>query len=197
MPFALVTQQISEGIGSFVTAVDAALVAIGPIGLQDLVLSRRQGQSSGRPKLDITLSYTTPGPIAFRAAYFTGAYGQNPDTLAAAFFAGLPLARAHFIRDVGDDSRGALNADAIMVVYSASPLPNCGYDRSRVVIVETTANITAGASGPAQLVDAAGLVTGQVIQVVNRFDSQWNVGTRGYASLRNGTCLWDGFKTCC
>lgn len=197
MPLALVSQQISVGVSSFVTAVDAALVALGPIGLQDVVLTRRQGQSAGRPKLDVSLVYVTPGPLSFRAAYFTAAYGQDLDTQAATFFAGLPLARAHFIRDVGDDSRGALNADAIMVVYSLSPLPNCGYDKSRVVIVETLEDIAAGSSGDAQLVDANGLVTGQVIEVINRFDSQWDVGTRGYASLRNGTCLWDGFKTCC
>jgi hypothetical protein len=84
-----------------------------------------------------------------------------------------------------------------MAIYSESPKPNCGYNRSRVIIVQATANIAAGATGPAQLVDAAGLVTGQTIQVVNRFDSQWDTGTRGYASLRNGTCVWDGFKTCC
>lgn len=197
MAYALISQQVSEGIASFVAAVDAALLALGPIGLQDVLLTRRQGKTGGRPKLDVSLSYQASGPLTFRAAYFTGAYGQDVDTQAAAFFAGIPNARTHFIRDVGDDARGSLNDDAIMVVYSASPLPNCGYNRSRVVIVQATANIAAGATGPAQLVDAAGLVTGQTIQVINRFDSQWDVGTRGYASLRNGTCLWDGFKTCC
>ncbi len=197
MPFALISQGISEGIGGFVADVDAALVALGPIGVQDLVLTRRQGKSSGRPKLDLTLSYATPGPISLRAAYFTAAYGQDVDTQAAAFFAAIPTARVHFTRDVGDDTRGSLNADAIMVVYSESPLPNCAYNKSRVVIVETLENIAPGASGDAQLVDAAGLVVGEVIEVVNRFDSQWDIGTRGYASLRNGTCVWDGFKTCC
>ena len=195
--FALISQQVSDGVSTFVAAVDAALLALGAIGLQDAVLTRRQGKSGGRPKLDLSLSYAAAGPLIMRAAYFTAAYGQDPDAQAAAFFAGTPNARAHFIRDVGDDTRGSLNANAIMVIYSTSALPNCGYDRSRVVIVETLADIAAGDTGPAQLVSAAGLVTGETIQVVNRFDSQWDVGTRGYATLRNGTCVWDGFKTCC
>lgn len=197
MAYALISQAISQSIAGFVAQVDAALVTVGPIGLQDALLTRRQGKGRGRPKLDLTLSYTTSGPLNMRAAYFTGAYGQDVDTQAAAFFAALPNARVHFIRDVGDDERGSLNSNAIMVIYSESVLPNCAYNRSRVVIVEATENIAAGATGDAQLVDASGLVVGETIQVVNRFDSQWDTGTRGYAVLRNGTCLWDGFQTCC
>ncbi len=195
--YARISQDLSQAIGPYVAAVDAALLALGPIGLQTAFLTRRQGKTGGRPKLDLTLSYTPAGPITMRAAYFTAAYGQDPDVQAAAFFAGLPTARVHFLRDVGDDARGSLDANAIMAIYSTSLLPNCGYDRSRVIIVETLEDIAAGATGDAQLVDAAGLVTGEVIEVVNRFDSQWDLGTRGYAIIQNGTCVWDGFKTCC
>jgi len=195
--FALISQDISQGVEPYVAAIDAALLALGAIGLQDLVLTRRQGKSAGRPKLDLSVAYVTPGPLTFRAAFFTGAYGQDPDTQAAVFFAASPLARVHLIRDVGDDRTGSLNDNAIMAVYSSSSLPNCGYDRSRPIIVQALADIAAGAVGAAQMVDAAGLVAGATIQVVNRFDSLWSSGTRGYATIRNGTCLWDGFKTCC
>lgn len=194
--FTLISQQLSEGEEPFVAAVDAALVALGAIGLQDVIVTRREGINK-RPRMDVTLSHVASGPLIFRAAYFTAAYGQDVDVQANAFFAARPNARVHFVRDVGNDHRSSLNSDAVMVIYSVSPLPNCGYNRSRVIIVEALANIAAGASGQAQLVSADGLVTGEVISVVNRFDSQWDIGTRGYATPRLGTCVWDGYKMCC
>jgi hypothetical protein len=194
---ALISQDLSQGVLPYIDTIDQALMALGPIGIQDLVLTRREGFQRGAPKLDLTVSYVTPGPLMFRAIAFGGRSGDDVDALSAAFFAANPGFRAHFIRDVGDDRRGSLMPNVIMVVYSEVSLSNCGYNRARVIIVEALADIAAGASGPAQVVGASGVLPGQVISIVNRFDSTWATGARGYASPRNGSCTWDGYKTCC
>jgi hypothetical protein len=193
----IISQDLSQAVLPFVTSVDNALLALGPVGIQDLVLTRREGMQRRIPRMDLTVSYVSPGPLTFRATAFAGRSGDDVDAQSASFFAANPTYRAHFIRDVGDDRRGSLQPNAIMVVYAEMGLSNCGYNRSRVVVVEPLANIAAGASGLAQVVGAAGPLPGEVITVVNRFDSTWVAGARGYASPRNGSCIWDGYKTCC
>lgn len=193
----LISQDLSQGIQPYVADVNAALQALGPVGIQDVIVTRREGMQRRVPKLSTTVSYVSPGPLSFRAASFLGRSGADVDASAIAFFAANPTYRAHFIRDVGDDRRGSLVPNGIMVVYATQTLSNCGYNRSRIVVVQALAPIAAGASGSAQVVGVSGLLAGQTLTVVNRSDTSWSAGARGYASLRNGTCVWDGFKTCC
>jgi len=194
--FIRIAQALSVSAESYVQQVDLALQALGPIGLQSLVVTRREGDNRRVPRLETTISYVTPGPVDFRAIAFSSTQGQDPDVIAAALFANNPSARVHFIRDVSSDHRGSLDNNIIMLIYAETVMPNCGYDRSKVVIVEALAPILAGASGNAEIVSASGLA-GQVISIVNRFDSTWNAGARGYATTRLGSCIWDGYKTCC
>ncbi len=194
--YRLIRQELSQSISGFVADVSAVLGSLGPIGLQSVFLSRREGFGH-RPRLDLTLCYATPGPLEFNAAFFGGSAGSDPDAQAASFFGADATFRAHFIRDVGDQRRGRLDSNAIMVIYATNELSNCGQDRQRPVIVEALGNIAAGATGSAQLVSASGLVLGGVISVVNRFDTLWAIGTRGYATVRPGTCVWDGYPSCC
>lgn len=195
--YKLLTQGVSQAVQSFVSDVDIALVALGTIGMQDVILTRLEDLGK-RPRLRLTLSYSTPGPLQMRAAYFGITSGpQAPDVQSAAFFAATPLARAAFIRDVGNEMRGQLDSNAIMVIYGTTPLTNCGQGRARPMIVQALAPIAAGAAGSAQMVSSTGLVAGAVVSIVNRFDTTWATGARGYAIARAGSCIMDGFKTCC
>jgi hypothetical protein len=194
--YALIRQELSQSPAGFAADVNAWLVAAGSIGIQSLFLTRREAFGR-RPRMDLTISYSTPGPLAFRAAAFGGSAAVDPDALAAAFFVANPTYRVHFTRDIGDQRRGMLDSNLIMVVYATNVLSNCGQDRQRTVVVEALGLIAPGASGNAQLVSAAGLVAGGVITVTNRFDSPWASGTRGYAAVRPGSCEWDGYPSCC
>jgi hypothetical protein len=193
--YQLVNQNLNDAPTVFAAQVDTVLQGLGSIGLQDVFLTRREGLAQ-RLRLQMTLSYTTAGPLAVRATAFSGVNG-DVDTQAAAFLAANPTYRVLFIRDIGSSQRGALDDNVIMLIYATTVLSNCGQDRSRPVIVEALGNILAGASGSVQLVGAAGLVAGGVITAINRFDSTWATGKRGYAQVRPGSCLWDGYPTCC
>ncbi len=194
--YALIRQELSQSPAGFAADVNTWLTAAGPIGIQSAFLTRREAFGR-RPRLDLTISYSTPGPLTLRAAAFGGGAATDPDALAAAFFAANPTYRVQFIRDIGDQRRGMLDSNLIMVIYGTTVLSNCGQDKQRTVIVEALAPIAAGASGSAQLVSEAGLVVGGVITVTNRFDTPWAAGTRGYASVRPGSCAWDGYPSCC
>jgi hypothetical protein len=195
--YGLITQDSTESVQSWVAAVSAYLSGLGLSGLQDVQLTRLEALGK-RGRLRCTIVSASGGPLSLAAAYFGATSGpQLPDAQAATFFAANPLYRALFIRDVGEEHRGGLDANAIMIVYGTTPLSNCGQSRSRPMIVQALANIASGATGSAQLVSASGLVAGSVISVVNRFDTTWLSGTRGYATPRAGSCVFDGFKTCC
>jgi|GEM_PF-1881637 len=188
-------QDLSESLYSWVNRLDSYLLAIGPIGLQDIALSRRLDMSTIR--YELSLQYTTPGPAQFRAAQFTERTDADLDAAAAAFFATNPSARIHWIQDISQEKRRSTVQNAVLVIYVGSVMPNCGSDRSRPIIVQALAPILAGASGPAQIRGASGLVAGATLTVVNRSDFTWPTTGRGYAAARIGTCLWDGYALCC
>ena len=195
--YTLITQDSTQSVQSWVAAVSTALAGLGLVGLQDVLVTRLEAFGK-RGRLRVTLSTTSAGPVSLAAVYFGVTSGPtSPDVQAAAFFAANPLFRVLFIRDVGEEHRGGLDSNAIMVIYGTTPLSNCGQGRSRPMIVQALGNIVSGATGSAQMVSAAGLVAGSVISVVNRFDTTWVAGTNGYATPRAGTCIFDGFKTCC
>jgi hypothetical protein len=192
--YQLFTQDMNEATSAMVSRLDALLLALGPIGLQDTVLSRRLNLNTIR--YELTLEYQTPGPAQFRAVYFTSLSGTSPDSQAAAFFAAHPSFRIHFVHDVSQERRRKLDVDSVMAIYADSLIPNCGQDRSRPVVVQAVGNIAAGASGNVTLVAASGLLP-NTFAAVNRMDFNWLAGQRGYASLRPGTCIWDAYPTCC
>lgn len=198
--YGLITQDSTQAVQQWVAAVNTYLAGLGPSGLQDVQLTRLEDLGK-RGRLRVTIVSASGGPLSLGATYFGVTSGpQAPDVQAAAFFVANPLYRALFIRDVGEEHRGGLDANAIMLIYGTTPLSNCGQSRSRPMIVQALGNIASGATGSAQLVTALGggtLVAGSVISVVNRFDTTWISGTRGYATPRAGSCVFDGFKTCC
>ena len=195
--YGLIIQDSTQSVQSWVAAVNTYLAGLGLVGLQDVQLTRLEDLGK-RGRLRLTVVSASGGPLTLGAAYFGVTAGPlAPDVQAAAFFAANPLFRVLFIRDVGEEHRGGLDSNAIMVIYGTTPLSNCGQGRSRPMIVQALGNIASGATGSAQMVSAAGLVAGSVISVVNRFDTTWVAGTNGYATPRAGTCIFDGFKTCC
>lgn len=198
--YALYTQQLNDSLPTYVASINTALTALGPIGVQDVLVTRLEDGPGKRGRLRITLSYSAPGTVLVGAAYFSSVLPTDPgdvDAQAATFFATNPLYRALVIRDIGNEHRGGLDANAILVLYATTPLSNCGQDRARPMIVQALAGIAAGATGPVQMVSANGLIAGATLMAVNRFDTTWAVGTRGYAMPRAGTCIVDGYKTCC
>lgn len=192
--FELFAQDLNEAVSGYVARLDARLQALGPIGLQDTVLTRRLDLNTIR--YELTLSYQQPGTASMRAAFFAATTAQSVDAQVAAAFALLPSARIVFVHDVSQERRRKLDHDSVMVIYTETLVPNCGQDRSRPVIVEANALIAAGASGSCTLVTASGL-TADVITVLNRSGAAWAAGKRGYAAARPGTCIWDGYPTCC
>src|SRR5271156_5729916 len=134
--YQLLTQGVSESVMGFVADVNTFLAGIGPIGLQDAFLTRLEDLNK-RGRLRLTLSYNTPGAVQLGASYFGVTSGpQPPDVQAATFFVAHPLYRAIFIRDVGDEFRGGLDAHASMVIYGLSPVTNVGQGRARPMIVQ-------------------------------------------------------------
>jgi hypothetical protein len=192
--YQLFTQNVNEATSAMVKRLDVLLQSLGPIGMQDTVLSRRLNLNTIR--YELTLEYQTPGPAHFRAVYFTSLYGSNTDRQADHYFFKHPTYRVHFVHDVSQERRRKLDVDSVMAIYATSLIPNCGQDRSRPVVVQAVANIAAGASGNVTLVAASGLLT-DTFSAVNRMNFTWLAGQRGYASVRPGTCVWDAYPTCC
>ncbi len=194
MPTAhLIAQQLSESPAGLVGRIDAYLVAQGPIGLQQVLVTRRSDAPG--PRFTVSLAFTVPGPLALRAACFTGTPAAPAATLATAFLAANPTFRGHFVRDLGDQRRGHLNIDVVMLVYAASSQTNCGYDRSKLIAVRATQLILTGATGTAVRISPSGDL--EAISVVNRSTQSWLNGAFGYAFPRAGDCTWDGVPTCC
>ena len=189
----LVAQELNESPADYVARIDTLLVSLGAIGLQTFLITRRSDAPG--PRFTLTLVYTDPGPVALRAAAFVGTASSSAQAQANAFFAANPTYRAHFIRDIGDQRRGRLGTDAIVVVYATTDAPNCGYDRSRLVVVKATADIAAGASGAGVRITSGG--NAEVITVYNRSTITWSTNVRGYAFPRAGDCVYDGVPTCC
>jgi hypothetical protein len=194
MPTAtLIAQKLNESPADLVARVDAFLVAAGAIGLQQVLVTRRSDAPG--PRFTLSIVYTTPGPLSMRAASFIGTPTNPADTQANAFFAAHTGYRAHVLRDLGDQRRGALGIDALMAIYAESTVPNCGYDRSRMILVKATQIIAAGASGTASRVFNGG--TGTAVTIYNRSTISWAIGVSGYAFPRAGDCLYDAIPTCC
>lgn len=192
--YQVINQELNESTPDYVARIDAAFVAAGALGLQDVFITRRLDYNTVR--FATTLALTDPGPAAVRVSYFTRTSAATVDAQIATFFAANPTYRVIFVRDVSQEIRRRLDHDAVMVFYITSLIPNCGQDRSRPVIVQALEEIAAGATGQVQLVSAAGLLP-DTFQVTNRSSSVWEVDTRGYAQVAPGTCLWDGYAGCC
>ncbi len=176
---------------------DAQLLALGSIGIQDLQLEKRQ--LFGNPLLMFTLSAEAPGPLQFRATYFSQDQGISTDidTQYNDFFAADLTRRDFFMFDVSSDLRRSTNRDAIIVVYAASAAANSGPNSSeRVLIVEATENIGAGAPGNAAIVSSTGLLDAVFIR--NRSSFVWTSGDRGYAAVSNPDAgIMDAYQICC
>jgi len=189
-----INQELSQSTEAFVVAVNNALAAASPMGLQDVFLTRRLDLSN--PRFNCTLSLASPGPVSMRAVYFTTLSGTPVDVQVAAFFAANPSYRILFTRDVSQEVRRSLDHDAVMVIYATTLLPNAGQDRSRPVIVQANALITPGSTGEVALVGASGVLS-PLIMARNRGGINWMAGVRGYAQVRPGTGVWDGYPSCC
>jgi len=187
-------QELSEAVPTYVARLDALLLSLGPIGLQDVALSKRLRMNTIR--YELTLQYSTPGPAQFRAVCFEAQADVDVDALANAFFAAHPTYRIHFLLDVSLERRRNALQNSIMAIYADSVIPNCGSDRSRPVVVQAVDPIAAGDTGLVAQVAASG-VLGIQFEVVNRSGFTWPSGGLGYASARMGTCVWDGYATCC
>jgi hypothetical protein len=192
----LIVQAISEAPQGFAAQVNTFLGGLGPIGLQSVLVTRRGWHSPG-PRLSATLLYT-PGALTttFAAVGFTGSTALGTAAAqATAFLAATPALRGHVLRDIGDQRRGRLDSDVLMLIYAPASLPNCGWDRSRMIIAQASAPIAPGAVGSA--VHITGLGTAETITVTNRGTITWDAMAYGYVFPRQGTCTWDGVPTCC
>jgi hypothetical protein len=130
--YGLITQDSTESIQKWVGAVSGYLAGLGPIGLQDVILTRLEALGK-RGRMRVTLVTESSGPLVVGAAYFGVTAGPtSPDVQSAAFFTANPLYRALFIRDVGEEHRGGLDSNATMVIYATTPLSNCGQGQYRV-----------------------------------------------------------------
>ncbi len=194
MPTAhLIAQALTESPAALAARVDAYLVSQTAIGLQDVLVTRRSDAPG--PRYTISLVFTVPGPLAMRATCFIGTPTSPAQTQVNAFLAANPTYRAHFLRDLGDQRRGRLNTDVLMLLYAATSQTNCGYDRSKLIVVKATQLILTGATGTAvRIVPGA---TKETISVVNRSTQSWVNGGFGYAFPKAGDCTWEGVPTCC
>lgn len=198
--YALFVQDVSQSLQSYVAAINTALMALGPIGLQDVTMTRLEDGPGKRGRLRTTVSYTQGGTVTIGAVYFSANIPTDPgnvDAQAAAFFASKFRARSLFIRDIGDNLRGGLDSNAIMVLYATTPISNCGQNRARPMIVSALADILSGSNGYVQLVDAYGPIPGVIMNVLNRTSYTWPAGELGYAAPRVGSCIIDAYTTCC
>lgn len=192
--YIVINQNLNESTADYVARVNTELLSAGPLGIQDVFLTRRLDYNTVRYAL--TLVVADPGPATFQAAFFERTPTQDVDAQADAFFAANPSYRAVFVRDVSQEIRRRLDRDAVMILYIDGVMPNCGSDRSRPVVVQALEDIAAGALGQVEIVSTLGL-TGQVIEARNRGGSVWPSGERGYAQVQPGSCSWDGFPICC
>lgn len=190
----LIAQELSESPTGLVGRIDDALVALGPIGLQSLLVTRKVDAPG--PRFTITLVYVAPGPVQLRATAYIGniQLGSATDQMNADL-TGVPNLRPHFIRDLSDQRRGSLSIDALMMIASVTSAPNCGYDKSQMIVVRSTENIAAGTSGAAVRVSGTGVK--EAITVYNRSSIDWLNNVNGYAFPRAGDCLFDGIPSCC
>lgn len=198
--YALYVQDVSQSLQSYVATINTALVALGAIGLQDVNVTRLEDGPGRRGRLRTTISYTRTGSVSVGAAYFSANIPTDPgyvDIQAATFFAANPLYRSLAVRDIGDNLRGGLDSNAIMVLYATTPISNCGHNRARTMIVASLAAIASGSSGPAQMVGAGGVINGAFLTILNRTSFTWPIGALGYAVPRVGSCIIDAYSTCC
>jgi hypothetical protein len=192
----LLVQAISEAPQGFAAQVNTFLTGLGPIGLQSVLVTRR-GWSSPGPRLSATMLYV-PGALttSFAAVGFTGStFAGTAAAQATAFLAATPALRGHFLRDLGDQRRGRLDSDVLMLIYAPASLPNCGWDRSRMIIAQASAPITPGAVGSA--VHITGNGAAETIMVTNQSAITWDAMAYGYCFPRQSDCTWDGIPTCC
>ncbi len=189
----LIAQELNQSPADLVAAVDAALVAASSMGLQTCLVTRRSYAPG--PRFTVTLVYTVPAQLVLRAASFIGTPTSSAESLANAFLAAHPTYRGHFLRDIGDQRRGHLGIDALMLIYATSSKPNCGYDRSRMIVVQALGNILPGASGAALIMSATGSTN--LVTVTNQSVNTFAFHTFGYAFPRAGDCTYDVVPTCC
>lgn len=190
----LFAQGISETPAGLAADLDTFLQTAGAIGIRSLLVTRRV-RAPG-PRLSFTLLYApNAATTAFRCVAFTGTPSNPSASQQTAFLTANPTYRGHILRDIGDQRRGKLDNDVLMLVYATNALPNCGWDRSQAIIVQSTGTIAAGASGPATRITGSGAV--DAITLTNRSVISWTSGVYGLAFPRPGACTWDGVPSCC
>jgi hypothetical protein len=190
----LFAQGISETPVGLAGDINTWLGTVGPIGIQS-VLTTRRVRAPG-PRLSITVLYVPgAGTTAFGCTAFIGTAASSSASQLTAFLAAHPTYRGHILRDIGDQRRGKLDNDVLMLIYAVSALPNCGWDRSQAIVVQSTAIIAPGASGAAVRISGAGVQ--EAITITNRSTMSWVLGAYGIGYPRSGTCTWDAVPNCC
>jgi hypothetical protein len=177
-----------EAVGNLM---DGWLVALGPIALIDVQAIFREKPAVTVPR--VTFSYDEDGDVQYRAAVF------QSDSEADAFFAGFPEMRPVRVVDITPRLRRRLPRDEVMVVYQEKVKGPCAgqvSEWSRPLIVSPTADIAAGASGPAEIISTVGAIS-QFVTVSNAFDFLWSTGVPGLAMRDPTGCGWVGYPPCC
>jgi len=190
MPALLIAQDQAEGNLPYGARINAALIALGPIGISGFVFQHRS-QGVGA----LSLSYSASGQTAARAAAFEGSAASSASAQATAFLAANPTYIPLLVRDIGNQRERSLSRDVILLVYSIAGMPNCGQGLGSLAVVRSLAIIAPGATGNVTQVTAAGL--SGTYAVVNRSTASWALGVDGYAQARAGSCILDGFPQAC
>lgn len=190
----LFAQGISETPVGLAGDLNTFLSTAGGIGIRSLLVTRRV-RAPG-PRLSFTLLYSpNAGTTAFACTAFTGTAASSSASQLTAFLAAHPAYRGHILRDIGDQRRGKLDSDVLMLLYATDALPNCGWDKSKAIIVQSTGTIAAGATGAAVRISGTGVT--DAITITNRSIISWASGAYGLGYPRSGSCTWDAVPNCC
>ena len=189
----LISQNQNDAPLTFVDRVDAAFAALGPIGLNNVLLQHRSGgNDSGL--LQLTITYAPNATLVMHAIGFQGDSLLSATAHANAFLLANSTLTVRNIFDIGSQNRRSLARDVIMLIYTTDSLPGCA-DFNNLVPVQAVGAIAPGASGQVWQLTSAG--NKGPYPVVNVTQSAWASGATGYAFADPLTCILQGYPSCC
>jgi len=103
-----------------------------------------------------------------------------------------------FILDLTDHERNKTGAEALLIVgmrTDVAPLGEVGYDRA-AFIASPIADIAAGASGNALILDGSGRTVSISLAVTNLGSVAWVAGQRNYVIYDEGSGVYVGLPSC-
>ena len=185
---------LGENLEVFAARLSTQITALGEVSAVDFTI-RMETQGVYRAVLVYRPGGTTGGTLAVAGFQRGGDPTASTDAMNA-FFTANPDYQGIFVRSVSPQDDRDLLERQLVVLYSDGPMAILPTGEPQVYAALASADIAAGATGNASIVDGNGNAVG-TISVQNRGTNIWSLNAFAIAYYDLGSEAWFAYPGCC